>query len=212
MIKRILYIIVGIACIYAVIALGFKTQTNQSLIVWFGLASAILAPIGLASIGYGISFRERETLEKLSKVPEIEQLLNKAKSVEEKKQLLERERKDLAKIVEFESRKQALHARQLSLENDGIRIIKEIEAVEVELMGIEKGFQSSFAKEEIERLHKRIQARMEGDIVIPIGSQYIILERKMFDLLPYGRFMYSSLSVFFGSLEKFEYQFGRKKK
>jgi hypothetical protein len=69
--------------------LGLKTTSDAAFVVWFGLASAILAPTGIAMIGYAITGGQREVLQRLSKVPEIDKLISEAKTQEERIRLLE---------------------------------------------------------------------------------------------------------------------------
>jgi len=72
MLKRIVIIFVGIALLGAVIYLGWLASSNASLVIWFGVASAILAPAGFALIGFALRAGENELLTNLSKVPEIQ--------------------------------------------------------------------------------------------------------------------------------------------
>jgi len=80
MFKRILSLIIGMSFIYLDIYLGINTTKNQSLIVWFGLASAILIPLAFALIGYTFSSKKQQILERLSKVSEVEKLRKEAES------------------------------------------------------------------------------------------------------------------------------------
>src|SRR5258705_3148862 len=98
MLKRILLFLLGTGLIVSVVWLGFQSMKNQSLIVWFGLASAILAPIGLAAVGYSLTGGNRQVLERLSKVSEIERLITAAETQEQKIAGLERER---ARVLEL---------------------------------------------------------------------------------------------------------------
>ncbi|MFL6230441.1 MAG: hypothetical protein ACJ741_16845 [Pyrinomonadaceae bacterium] len=123
MIKRILTFLFGAGLIAVVVYLGLKARNDQSLVIWFGLAAAILVPSGFAAIGYAFTVTNRQVLERLSKVPEIERLITEARSQEEKIKLLEQERSRLAEIVELEARKQSLIFRKESLEQDGVRLL-----------------------------------------------------------------------------------------
>ncbi|AFY37488.1 hypothetical protein Lepto7376_1120 [[Leptolyngbya] sp. PCC 7376] len=73
----------------------------------FGISAAIVAPIGLTLLGYTISRDDSEMINNLSKVPEIEKLINQAKTEEEKIQVLEEERAKLTEIIRIEARRQA---------------------------------------------------------------------------------------------------------
>jgi hypothetical protein len=101
--KRILTLLIGLGLLGVVVYLGLIARSDQSYVVWFGIAAAILAPTGLAAIGYSLSAGNRQVLERFSKVPEIERLIGEAKSQEEKIRLLEQERARLIEIVELEA-------------------------------------------------------------------------------------------------------------
>jgi hypothetical protein len=193
MIKRILSLLLGVGLIALVVWLGLKTRNDQSLVIWFGLASAILAPTGFAAIGYSLTASNRQVLERLSKVPEIEHLITAAKTQEEKIGSLERERARLLEVVEFEARKESLSRRKGSLEQDGSRILNELEAIDAELSSLK--IISGPVTEEIRRLQARIRARQEGDLVFRIGSRHFLLKREIFIGLPYGGVVFENLKL-----------------
>lgn len=186
MIKRILSLLLGIGLIAVVVYLGLRARNEQAFVIWFGLAAAILTPIGLTAIGYSLSAGNRQVLERLSKVPEIERLISEAQSQEEKIRLLAQERSRLIEIVELEARKQSLITRKESLEQDSIRILKELEAIDEELSEVDINVESSPVTEEIRRLQDRINARREGDLIFRFGSRRFIVRRSMLFNLPFG--------------------------
>ena len=118
MFKRIGLIALGFTALSAVGYLGWLASSDASLVVWFGLASAILVPGAFALIGYAVKSGENELLKKLSKVPELQQLIEKAQSQEEKIKALETERKHLEEVVKFEAMRDSLIERKSSIENE----------------------------------------------------------------------------------------------
>ena len=190
MLKRLFSFLLGIALVASVIFLGLEARDNQSFVVWFGLAAAILTPAGFAAVGYAFTTGERKLLERLSKVPEIQNLINEAKSQEEKIRLLEQERSRLIEIVQLEARKQALATRKESLEEDGVRILEELEVVDKELNSIQTTVQSTPVTQELAKLQERLQAWRNKDIIISFGPKEFILKRERFYSFPFGGLIY----------------------
>ena len=60
-----------------------QSGKDNRFVVWFGIASATAAPTGLALLGYAISRSDDEIIQQLAKVPEIERLIEQAKTQEE---------------------------------------------------------------------------------------------------------------------------------
>jgi hypothetical protein len=129
-------LIVGIFLLAATILLVIQSGKDSLFVVWFGLASAIAAPLLLAQFALIFNRWDSEIITRLAKVPEIERLVNEARSQEEKIQLLEEERLRLADIVPFESRRQAILDRIDSLERDATRILDELAFLDKEVVVI----------------------------------------------------------------------------
>jgi 23S rRNA pseudoU1915 N3-methylase RlmH len=185
MVRRILAVLAGLALCATVAYLGLRVNDGPLFVVAFGIASALLAPVGLASLGYAFQRGDRQILERLARVPEIQRLIAEANSQEEKIRLLELERTQLLETVQFEAQKRALLDREQSLEREGKRILAELEAIDRDLRTFDaKG--TGVASEEIERLHARLRARQKGDIVIRIGKQYLTLDAALIRELPFG--------------------------
>ena len=185
--KRALSLVLGLSLLGLTIFLGFEAISNPSSIIWFGLSAAILAPTGIAAIGYTFSAEDRKTLKQLSKVPEIETLIQEAKDQQEKIRLLEKERAHIKEIVEFESRRQALLQRKQSIEKDGFRILDELRQIDSELESLNINIESSPAAEQVQLLHERLEARREGDQIIRLGTRQYRLNRDLILALPFGR-------------------------
>ncbi|HEY9814342.1 MAG TPA: hypothetical protein V6D20_00830, partial [Candidatus Obscuribacterales bacterium] len=152
MIKKIIAALIATGLVAGTVYLGIQSGKDNRFVVWFGIASATAAPVGLALFGYAISRSDDEIIQRLSKVPEIEKLIEQAKTQEEKIQVLEEERSRLAEIVKIESRRQAALDRMDSLARDAVRILAELENLDRELVLIDEQVGKSAISEEIQRL------------------------------------------------------------
>lgn len=183
---RICAALFALALLAGVIYLGILSGQNNKYVVWFGIASAIAAPIGLSALGYALARSDSDVIQRLAKVPEIERLIAEAKTQEEKLRVLESEQARLADIIRLESRRQAARDRTESLERDGVRIIQELDALSNELRDIDASTGISIASEEIERLRERVRARENGDVVIRIGVRTYRIDRDIVKAFPFG--------------------------
>lgn len=186
MIKRILLILIGALLLAIVIYLGWLASTTSSLVIWFGVASAILAPAGFALIGFALKSGENELLIKLSKVPEIQQLIEKAQTQEEKIKALEGERAHLEEVVKFEALRSTLLERKTSLERDGVLLLESLDSIEIQLEKIEVEVEASPDKDIIQKLRERIRLRQRGDIIMEFGSASIVVNTNRLQSLPGG--------------------------
>jgi hypothetical protein len=187
--KRIAAFVIGAGLLTVVVWLGVKTTSGPVYIVWFGLASAILAPTGIATIGYALTGGQREVLQRRSKVPEIDKLISEANTQEERIRLLEEERSHLLEAVQLETRRQTLVTKKATLEQDGAQILNELQAVERELSHLEMDIEASTVREEIERLNERLAARQGGDMIIRLGETYVSVSRNLVRGFPLSAFL-----------------------
>lgn len=196
--KKLFYIAIGLIFIGIVVFLGIKTTQDTSLVVWFGLASAIIAPIGLAMIGYGFRTDELKFYQDLSKVPEIGDLIEKAKTQEEQIALLEQERKKLTEIIQVEARRQTLLSTKEKIENELNKTLKEYNATLEELKLIDEKIEESAAVIEMKKIQKRINERSKGRVIVLKfwGKEIAIPERKIIGDSPLDLFLLLSLRSF----------------
>ncbi|MBD2021945.1 hypothetical protein H6F43_17330 [Leptolyngbya sp. FACHB-36] len=186
LIKKIISALIATGLVTGTVYLGIQSGKDNRFVVWFGIASATAAPIGLALFSYAISRSDDEIIQRLSKVPEIERLIEQAKTQEEKIQVLEAERSRLAEIVKIESRRQAALDRIDSLERDAVRILAELENLDRELVLIDEQVVKSAISEEIRRLRERVKAREDGDVILRLGSRVYRIDRDIIKALPFG--------------------------
>jgi hypothetical protein len=184
--RKAFSLIMGIFLIGATILLGIQSGKDSRFVVWFGLASAIAAPLGLAQLASIFNRWDSEIITRLTKVPEIEKLMNEARTQEEKIQLLEEERLRLADIVRFESRRQAILDRIDSLERDATRILDELAFLDREVVIFDENVGKSPASSEIRQLRERVKARNDGDVIIRLGARSYRVDRDIVKALPFG--------------------------
>lgn len=184
--RKIIAALLATGLITGTICLGIRSGKDNRFVVWFGIASATAAPVGLALFGYAISRTDGKLIQRLAKVPEIERLIEQAKSQEEKLRVLEAEHVRLAEIVKFESRRQAALDRIDNLERDAIRILAELDSLNEELRLLDEQIGESSASEEIRRLRERVKAREDGDVILRLGTRVYRIDRDIIKALPFG--------------------------
>jgi hypothetical protein len=178
--------LLAVALLMAVFYLGVKSGRDSRFVVWFGIASAIVAPGAFLLFGYAFARSDTELIQRLSKVPEIERLITEAKTQEEKVRVLEAEQARLIEIIQLESRRQAARDRVETLERDAGRIIQELEILDQELRILDQSGSRGLASEEIKRLRQRVQARERGDVALRFGLRTIHIDRDIVKALPFG--------------------------
>ena len=169
-----------------VVYLGVLSGRDNRLVVWFGIASAIIAPVGLALFGYALARSDGELIQRLAKVPEIERLVAEARTQEEKVRVLAAEESRLLEVIRLESRRQAGRDRIESLERDGLRIVQELDGLAEEMRLIDASVGESIASKEIERLRQRVRARERGDVTLRLGTRTYRIDRDITKALPIG--------------------------
>lgn len=159
--KRILAGIVGIICAGLVVWLGFYTiRGGVVFTVLFGIASALVAPFAIAALGYSLRKQDKQ-LEMLTKVPEIEKLIQQVASQQEKIKKIEELKSSLVSYVKTEAYILAAKERKLLLENDAKRIVDEWEKIDQELMYYEQ--QPAETDPEIAKLKLAIKQIVKRD-------------------------------------------------
>ncbi len=186
MLLRVCSALIALVLLGGVIYLGMLSAQNSRYIVWFGIASAIAAPVGLSLLSYALQQSNSDIIQRLAKVPEIERLVAEASTYEEKVRVLEDERARLVEIIKLESRRLATRDRIESLERDGMRIIRELDGLSEDLRLIDEATGDSIAHQEIERLRKRVEARSQGDVAFRLGTRIYRVDRDIIKALPFG--------------------------
>lgn len=158
--KKVFLLLTGIILIFSVVFLGIKSTENNTFVVLFGLACALIAPIGITCITSVFNVGNKETLKKLLKVPQIDELIQKAETQEEKIKLLEDERKQLSNIVKYETLKYAALERRKYLEDEAKNILEEYEKIEreIEQLNLEKK-EERLSNKVIDELYRKLEDR-----------------------------------------------------
>ena len=185
MTRRIIFALVGLVLIASVVWLGLQSADDSRFLVWFGIASALIAPAGLALIGRALTAGDVDVLRRLSKVPELERLINEAASAEDKVRLLERERAQLEEVIAYEAARRALAVRHEGLLDDARRILDELTAVDSAAASLEAKIDSSAALPVLAALEERLQAEREGATVIRIFGRQVAIRPGTFNAMPF---------------------------
>lgn len=130
--KRFISAILGVLLILIVVYFGIKSGNDNKYIVPFGIASALIAPIGISALGYSFK-KEDSTLQQLALVPEIDNLIEKAKTETEKIEQLKIEKEKILYYTECQAKRIAKIERKKILEEEAVRILYEYQKVCYEL-------------------------------------------------------------------------------
>lgn len=202
--KRILPITLGVAVLALVALIGFYAKKNPEYGFWFGIGAAVVAPLGVFLIGAGLSSKDRQVLEKLSKVPEIASLIEKAKNheiqiseLESEKNKLQEEKVRLLELIEQEARRESLLTHRNELLRTAGRTLNDLDSIDTELRLFSESVQVTVESEALNNLRKKLEARREGDVVIPLRSVSLILRREWFLKIPFiGQYFYDILRLY----------------
>ena len=133
--KRILSAIIGFIFVGIVIFLGVNSGIDSRFIIPYGLASALIAPLGISALGYSIR-KEDPTLKRLALIPEIDNLIEKAETESQKIKRLKREKEELLAYIKTDTKRIALLERKKLLELDIQRSYEEYVKVNTELIAL----------------------------------------------------------------------------
>jgi len=183
--KRVGLVVAGIALILGVVYLGLRSASDPRFVIWFGLASAILAPTAFFLFSLAWRSSDDRLFERLSRVPEIERLIGEARTQEERIALLEEERARLSEVIQVEARRQTLVARRDLLERSMGELISEYEAAGDELAVVETRVEDSPVLAEMKRMQQRINLRKQGRVAIirVAGRELVFAESELGDSL-----------------------------
>lgn len=189
--KSIILIFIGIVLIGFDVWLYLKAQSEGGIFVlFFGIGSAIVVPVGVWLISYALGEKHREAIKKLAKVPEIGELVARAETQEQKIKVLTEEYEKLQKTIHSESERLALITRKHDLEKNAKRILKELDIIESEIESFDESIEGVPANE-VRKLRERVQAKQRGDVVIRIGRFQFIIEREQIVNTPvFGYWLY----------------------
>lgn len=155
----ILPIAIGLGLLGLAIWLFFLAKEDNAYILLFGLGTAVLIPVSLSLIGFGFNFRNRkvnEKLSELSKISDIQTLLDHAKTTEEQLEILKTEYQNLEKSLRFNSEKISLELRRDDIIKKSKEIITELDEINNELELLKDNLSDFEIPVEVELLRERV--------------------------------------------------------
>lgn len=184
MLLRLFAVLLALAILAGVVHLGIVSGKDPAMVVWFGIASAIAAPVGLSLLGFALARDDAAVIQRLAKVPEIERLIAEASNQEERLKLLEEQHERLVETVRFAARRQAVMDRRVDLERDAGRLIGELDTLDEELRILDIEVGESTVTTEVNRLREIVGARASGDLLIRAGDRVYRIDRDILLALP----------------------------
>jgi hypothetical protein len=198
-ITTVITILLGLALFTATFWLFFLAKDDNTYLLLFGLGTAVLVPVGISLIGYGLSLKKRQVSEKLSelsKISDIQDLLQEAKSAEEQISILKKEYDNLEKTLRYNSEKLALEIRREELTKKAKEILIEFEGIDEELVVVGDKLSGYKSTKELELLRKRVFNKEV--VVIKIISKTYTFSRGSFFVLwssPLGEILFETLKL-----------------
>ena len=184
--KRIFLILTGFLLLSGVFYLGVLTTNDAWLVPWFGIAAALVSPLGFSLVSFGMNFGANSALRKLSKVPEIESLVEKARTQQEKIDALMYEREKLEDVVRYEIKQATLLERKTALSQQAGNILAGIDAVEREIEDFEGVEAAADEDPVIHRLREKVRYARSGDVVIKYSGGAIVFDSEKIRKMPLG--------------------------
>ena len=178
--RKVLFVIIDLGLIGLDVWLYFKAESDTGVfLLLFGVGSAIAIPVGVGLINYAFGEKQRDAFKKLTKVPEIEQLISNAETQEKKIEILKQEYVKLQSTIQSESERLALTTRKEELEKNAKRILGELNIIESEIQSLDRSTVRNVPTKEVQRLRERVEAIRRGDLVIRVGHSQFVIEREL---------------------------------
>jgi hypothetical protein len=174
-------------------------NTQQISIEIYSIILAILVAAFFFFLQRAYSIKFEEIIRKLSLVPEIKKLAERAKVENKELSDLKREKENLEHIIEISAGELYLKKRHQELKNRLGSTFDELIAVEKEIADLNIDIEGKLANKEIEKIEKFIRHREKGGLVFYIGKRKFAVPRKilnLFDIYPLGIFGLTFLSVY----------------
>jgi len=192
---KLISFILGALLVGLIAYLGYYTTTHSNFVIWFGVITALLAPLSFEFLLYPFRSKDKKLIKELSKVPQIENLIQEAKDSEAKVLLLEKQQKDLDKLISYESKRRTLLAeRQIWIlqAEESLKAIGKLDE-NIELLTSEK----QNLPEHLKSLQENIKKIETEDISFTISGKNFTLKKKSFDSFPlYGKLLFEIIKLF----------------
>ena len=180
---RVFIFVFGLLLVAGIVYSGYYTITNSNFIVWFGIITAIVSPFAFECLITPFKSKDKRVMKELSKVPQIEQLIKNAKDNESKIALLEKQRRELDKLISYESQKKTLEAKKNIYILQGKESLLQIEEINKNLELLTKVKQH--LPDELKGLMETIEEIESTDVIYQIGGKELIFKQKYFSWFPF---------------------------
>lgn len=181
---------------FVLICTSYYLLNNQYLSL--EIYSMILAILGGAFFFFlqrVYSIKSEEVIEKLSLVPEIQNLVEEANEKCKEIDTLAKEKENLEHIVEISASKYYLNKRYNELEKRLKNTYDELIMVKGEVADLDLNIEGELTKKKIEEIEKFIGHREKGDLIIRLGNKRLAIPKDFFDIYPFGIFGLGFISI-----------------
>jgi hypothetical protein len=193
----------GLVLLGAIIYTGYYTVSHSGFVIWFGVITAILAPIAFEFLLLPFRSKGNQLIKELSKVPQIEKLIKEAEDNEQKVRLLEQQRAELDKLISYEAQRRSLLAEQQIFILQGEAALKGLESVNKSLE--ELTAEKHLLPESLQPLLLRIEHGETTDTPFMFNGKQYALKKRHFELIPaYGNLAFEIAKLFVQALNKIE--------
>jgi hypothetical protein len=192
---KILSFLIGVVLIGLIVYIGNYTTNHPLFITWFGVITAILAPLAFEFLFYPFRVKDKKLIKELAKVPQIEKLLQEANNNETKVKYLKKQELELDKLISYETKRRTLIAEKEIYVLQGEEALKKIEKINeiLELLTNEK----LEMPESLKPLLHEIEKIESTDIIYVINNNNFVIKKKYFELFPfYGHILFEIFKLF----------------
>lgn len=189
---KIISFIFGLTLFGSIVWMGYYSTIDQHFVVWFGVYTAIFSPLAFELVAYPFRAKDNGILHKLSKVADMETLIRKADDTETKLRLLEAQRRDLDKLITYESKRKSLLAERDIYALQAEEALKNLNRINGGLT------QLTGEKQEIPAHLEPLSTMIENNdnIIIRFNSQPHVFRRSNFSWFPlYGELLFDILKA-----------------
>lgn len=188
---KFIYFLIGLILLALIIYAGFYTTNHAGLVIWFGVLTAIAAPLAFEFLFFPFKSKDNDLVQKLSRVPEIEKLINKARTQEAKVKILEQQKLDLDTLISFESQRRTLLAERAIYVLQGEKALEELERINVNLDILTKNKHKM--PDSMKSLLVLIEKIETSDIAYNFFGKRMVLKKKYVEFLPwYGNLLFEA--------------------
>lgn len=186
---RILSFLFGLILIAAIVYCGYYSIEHPNFVAWFGVITAVISPVAFEFLLYPFRSKDKQMIKDLSKVPQIEKLLQEAKDNESKIELLEQQRKELDKLITYESKRRTLLAERALYITQGEEALAQIKKLDESLQLLTHEKQT--LPDSLKELMGEIEKIESTDITYTLNGKTYTIRRKYFNWFPiYGNALF----------------------